>query len=107
MEAYLVSTHNIGDAGKVVNSAQIFLIYSLNHWPKQYARGRLSCISIRGKDYKVCLYADDILVTLADPDSSLPAVMGILETCKTYTGYVLNTLHFDWLRNLEISKLSR
>lgn len=40
----------------------------------------LKGISMGGVEYKVGLYADDVLVTIMEPDSGLPLLMKILET---------------------------
>uniref|UniRef100_A0A669ELI9 Reverse transcriptase domain-containing protein n=1 Tax=Oreochromis niloticus TaxID=8128 RepID=A0A669ELI9_ORENI len=50
----------------------------------------LKGIVIGGDEYKVCLYADDVLVTITDPSSGIPVLMGMLETYGLYSGYVLN-----------------
>lgn len=50
----------------------------------------LKGIQIGREEYKVCLCADDVMVTLADPDSGLLMLMRMLETYGTYSGYVLN-----------------
>lgn len=49
-----------------------------------------------------CLYADDILVTLSDPNTSLPKLMTCLDQYGSYLGYKLNTektqtLSFNYL----------
>ncbi len=58
-------------------------------------------ISFRGREYKTGLYADDILVTLSDPDASLPNLMSCLDQFGFYSGYKLNiektqTLSFNY-----------
>ena len=50
----------------------------------------LKGISMEGEEYKVGLYADNVLVTILDPDSGLPILMKMLETYGTHSGYVLN-----------------
>lgn len=47
-------------------------------------------IPIKKIEHKICLYADDVLVTLSNPDSSLPKLMNTLEQFGFYTGYKLN-----------------
>lgn len=43
-----------------------------------------------GEEYRVSLHADDVLVTIIDPDSGLPVIMKILEMYGRYSGYILN-----------------
>lgn len=50
----------------------------------------LNGISMGGEEYKISLYADDVLITIKDPDSGLPLLMKMLETYGEYSGYVLN-----------------
>ena len=50
----------------------------------------LKGISVGGVEYKIGLYADDVLVTILDPDSGLPVLMRMLEKYGTHSGYVLN-----------------
>uniref|UniRef100_A0A672HPP6 Reverse transcriptase domain-containing protein n=1 Tax=Salarias fasciatus TaxID=181472 RepID=A0A672HPP6_SALFA len=50
----------------------------------------LNGIIVGGDEYKVSLYADDVLVTLRDPGSSVPLLMKMLKTYGEYSGYVLN-----------------
>lgn len=56
-------------------------------------------VSFKGREYKTCLYADDILVSLSDPDTSLPKLMSCLDQYGFYLGYKLNiekTLLFNY-----------
>lgn len=41
-------------------------------------------------EHKICLYADDALVTLSNPDTSFPKLMNTLEQFGFYSGYKLN-----------------
>ena len=50
----------------------------------------ISGISINDREHKLCLFADDVLVTLSNPETSLPKLMSCLETYGTYSGYKLN-----------------
>uniref|UniRef100_A0AAR2JQE7 Reverse transcriptase domain-containing protein n=1 Tax=Pygocentrus nattereri TaxID=42514 RepID=A0AAR2JQE7_PYGNA len=43
-----------------------------------------------GIEYKVSLYADDLLLYITDPDRTLPAVLSILEDFGSFSGYKLN-----------------
>lgn len=43
-----------------------------------------------GTEYKLSLYADDLLLYITDPTLSIPAVLGILENFSTFSGYKLN-----------------
>lgn len=59
-------------------------------------------ISIKGMEHKLSLYADDVLVTLSNPKSSLPKLMTCLEEYGSYSGYKVNinktqTLSFNYL----------
>lgn len=59
-------------------------------------------IQMKGVHHKICLYADDILVTLSHPDSSLPKLMSSLEQYGFYSGYKVNmhktqTLTYNFL----------
>lgn len=51
---------------------------------------KIKGIQVKGVEYKTCLYADDILLTLSNPDSSLPKLMMHLEQFSQYSGYKLN-----------------
>lgn len=58
-------------------------------------------IHINGKDHKLALYADDILIYLNKPTNSFPKLMHILEKYGRYAGYKLNiqktqTLTFNY-----------
>ena len=51
--------------------------------------------------YKICAYADDILVTLTSPSASLPKLLSLLKEFGSYSGYKLNlhktqTLTFNY-----------
>lgn len=43
-------------------------------------------ILVKEIEHRVCLYADDVLVTLSHPDSSLPKLMSRLEQFGFYSG---------------------
>lgn len=43
-----------------------------------------------GMEYKLSLYADDLLVYITDPGISVPAVLSILENFSCFSGYKLN-----------------
>lgn len=58
-------------------------------------------IIVNGREYKLCLYADDVLATLSDPDTSLPKLMSSFNQYGFYSGYKLNiektqTLSFNY-----------
>uniref|UniRef100_A0A671X3M3 Reverse transcriptase domain-containing protein n=1 Tax=Sparus aurata TaxID=8175 RepID=A0A671X3M3_SPAAU len=50
----------------------------------------LEGISTGGEEYKISLYADDVLITIKNPSSGLPLLMKMLETYGEYSGYALN-----------------
>lgn len=43
-------------------------------------------IWIKNNEYKICLYADDVLITLSQPDLSLAKSMSSLELFSGYLG---------------------
>lgn len=47
-------------------------------------------VSVGGAQQKICAYADDILITLTQPETSLLRVLSILERVCSYSGYRLN-----------------
>ena len=47
-------------------------------------------VLIGNTQYKMCLYADDILMTLSNPKVSLPKLLHLLEEFGFYPGYKLN-----------------
>lgn len=47
-------------------------------------------IPIRGDEHKTCMYADDVLLFLASPESSISNLMSLLKTYNSYSGYKLN-----------------
>ena len=64
----------------------------------------------KGREHKTCLYADDILVTLSDPDTSLPKLMSSLDQYGFYSGYKLNiektqTLSFNYSPQENVHKM--
>lgn len=50
----------------------------------------LEGITIGGTEHKICLYADDVLVALKKPASSVPLLMDLLTMYGTLSGYTLN-----------------
>lgn len=59
-------------------------------------------IPMKETEHKTCLYVDDILWTISDPDSSSPKLMSCLEQFGGYSGHKLNlhktkTLSFNYL----------
>lgn len=64
-------------------------------------------IILHGSEHKVCLYADDVLVTLTKPDKTLPPLLSLLNTFGSYSGYKLNLhktqiLTFNYIPNKTI-----
>lgn len=41
-------------------------------------------------EYKLLLYADDLLLYVTDPTKSIPAILSILENFSSFLGYKLN-----------------
>lgn len=57
--------------------------------------------------YKICLYADDVLVSLKNPDSGLPRLMDMMQTYGALSGYSLNVdktqaLVFNFIPTLDL-----
>lgn len=52
--------------------------------------GGLEGIVIGGEEYKICLYADAVLVTQQNPGLEVPLWMDILKLYGSYSGYTLN-----------------
>lgn len=50
----------------------------------------LEGITIGGTEHKICLYADDVLVALKSPGSSIPVLMDLLTMYGTFSGYTLS-----------------
>lgn len=69
----------------------------------------LEGIPVGGVENKICLYADDVLVTLKNPESGVPVLMNILGMYGRYSGYVLNVqktqvLSFNYTPSQELLK---
>uniref|UniRef100_A0A3B1K1Q0 Reverse transcriptase domain-containing protein n=1 Tax=Astyanax mexicanus TaxID=7994 RepID=A0A3B1K1Q0_ASTMX len=47
-------------------------------------------ILVGGEEYKISMYADDVLLTIMDPESGLPLLLNMMKTYGMYSGYVLN-----------------
>lgn len=67
-------------------------------------------VQIGDSQHKICLYADDILLTLTNPNVSLPNLMSLLQEFGWYSGYKLNlnktqTLTFNYKPPDRIDKL--
>lgn len=50
----------------------------------------LEGITIKDTEHKICLYADDVLVSLKNPESGLSRLVGLLQMYGTLSGYTLN-----------------
>ncbi|CCD18005.1 hypothetical protein, conserved in T. vivax, partial [Trypanosoma vivax Y486] len=64
-------------------------------------------IVIKKEEHKICMYADDVLLFLANPKSSIPKLMSLLNTINFYSGYKINiqktqTLTYNFRPNLEM-----
>lgn len=47
-------------------------------------------IELGAREHKIALYADDILLFVTSPESSIPAIMNILNEFSTISGYKIN-----------------
>lgn len=62
---------------------------------------------IRGEEHKICMFADDVLLFITSPDSSIPKLMSLLKEYNLYSGYKLNiqktqTLTFNYIPHPDI-----
>lgn len=69
-------------------------------------------ITIKGIEYKIYLYADDVLVSLKNPESEIPRLMDSLQVYGHLSGYTLNVdktqaLTFDFVPSLELKNKYR
>ncbi len=67
----------------------------------------LEGITIKGTEYKLCLYADDVLVSLKNPESGVTRLMDFLQMYGNLSGYTLNVdktqaLTFNFAPSLEL-----
>ncbi len=51
----------------------------------------LEGITIRDTEYKICLHADDVLVSLKKTVSGVPRLMDLLQVYGALSGYTFNT----------------
>lgn len=66
-------------------------------------------VNVYNTEYKICLYADDILLTLIKPDISLTTLISLLKKYGSYSGYKLNfhktqILTFNYKPSKQIQK---
>lgn len=66
-------------------------------------------IIIKEDEHKICMYADDVLLFLASPESSISKVMTLLKTYSLYSGYKINiqktqTLTYNFRPNSDIRR---
>lgn len=47
-------------------------------------------ISVGGKDHKIALYADDIVLFITNPTKSIPVVLEIINQFSKFSGYKIN-----------------
>ncbi len=50
----------------------------------------ISGILVNGKQHKIALYADDILLFVTQPEESIPVIMEIIEQFSKISGYKIN-----------------
>ncbi len=77
----------------------------LSQWIKQ--NENIKGIDIKGDEQKMALFADDVLIYLAQPNTSLPVLMSTLEEFGLFSGYKLNVkktqiLKFNYAPDREI-----
>lgn len=75
-------------------------------------RKDISGITIGDQEHKACLYADDILLTLSDPNVSLSSLLSLLIEFGTFSGYKLNlqktqVISFNYQPSAEIQEKSK
>lgn len=71
-------------------SPLLFSIYiePVAQWLRQKAK--IKGILLNEEDHKVALYADDILLFLSEPSSTLPELLNVLQRFSSLSGYKLN-----------------
>ena len=63
-------------------------IEPLAQWIRQ--NNKITGMNMAAGEQKLALFADDVLVTLSNPNESLQALMSILDEYGSYSGYKLN-----------------
>lgn len=59
-------------------------------WGKRREETALEGIPIGGVENKICLYTDDVLITLKYPESGVLLLVNIMGMYGRYSGYALN-----------------
>ena len=54
------------------------------------SNGDIHGVNIHGHDFKLNMYADDILLTLSKPAISIPAVLNLINLFGSFSGYKIN-----------------
>lgn len=75
-------------------------------------RKDISGITIGDREHKACLYADDILLTLSNPNVSLSSLLSLLIEFGTFSRYKLNlqktqVISFNYQPSAEIQEKSK
>uniref|UniRef100_A0A669BP42 Reverse transcriptase domain-containing protein n=1 Tax=Oreochromis niloticus TaxID=8128 RepID=A0A669BP42_ORENI len=70
-------------------------------------RNNITGVKIMGREHKISLFADDILIYLTNPNITFPKLLSLLETFGSLSGYKLNILKtqiltFNYKPNQEI-----
>lgn len=55
----------------------------------------ISGILVNGKQHKIALYADDILLFVTQPEESIPVIMEIIDQFSKISGYKINFSKFE------------
>nr|AAD02930.1 reverse transcriptase [Oryzias latipes] len=71
-------------------SALLFALYiePLGQWIRQ--RADIKGVKVSGKEQKLSLFADDLLLTISQPTKTLPIIMDSLKDFGTLSGYKIN-----------------
>ncbi|KAJ1106763.1 hypothetical protein NDU88_004162 [Pleurodeles waltl] len=59
---------------------------------------RITGVKFGGDKHIISLYADEVILTLAEPVTSLPALMGVLEEFGRVSGFQINMLKSQAMR---------